>query len=76
MEKYVFSHAAGAAAVIDASLVKVTVRGLFEFPLGPTVTGVVRVCAVPDDDVVKAQITSLGELAMHPVSVVRSDEDV
>ena len=38
------AHAAGEAAVIEASLVKVTARGLFAWPLAPTVRGVVRVC--------------------------------
>lgn len=48
MEKYVFSQAAGADAVIDASLVKVTVKGSLAFPMAPTTSGVVKVCALPD----------------------------
>lgn len=47
MEKYVPSHAAGAAAVMLASFVRVTTSGLLADPLAPTVTGVVRVCELP-----------------------------
>ena len=38
MEKNVFSQAAGAAAVMAASLVRVTVSGLFGWPLAATVS--------------------------------------
>ncbi len=42
-----FSHAAGAAAVMLASLVKVTTKGLLAAPLAPTVNAVVKVCELP-----------------------------
>jgi hypothetical protein len=47
IEKYVLAQAAGAAEVIEASLVKVTTKGLFACPFAPTVTGLVRVCDDP-----------------------------
>jgi hypothetical protein len=47
----VFAHAAGAAAVMLASLVNVTTNGLLAAPLAPTVTAVVRVCELPLVDV-------------------------
>ena len=47
MEKNVLAHAAGEAAVMEASLVKVTVRGLLACPLAATVRGVVRVWELP-----------------------------
>ena len=47
IEKYVSSHAAGAVAVMLASLVNVTVNGLSAWPLAATVTGVVRTCELP-----------------------------
>ena len=43
MEKKVFSQAAGAAAVMEASFVSVTVSGLPGWPKAATVSGVVRV---------------------------------
>ena len=46
-EKKVLAHAAGAAAVMLASLVKVTTKGLLAAPLAPTVTALVSVCEVP-----------------------------
>ena len=55
IEKNVFSHAAGAALVIDESLVKVTVN----VPLAATVNGVVNVCALPDVPVEKFHRTKL-----------------
>jgi hypothetical protein len=51
IEKYVFSHAAGAAAVILASLVSVTANGLPPWPEAATVSGVVSVCELPLDPV-------------------------
>jgi hypothetical protein len=42
-EKYVLAHTAGDAAVMEASLVKVTASGLLDCPLAPTVIGVVSV---------------------------------
>ena len=47
MEKNEFSHAAGAAAVMLASLVNVTTKGLLAAPLAPTVTALVSVCELP-----------------------------
>ncbi len=47
IEKYVLVQAAGAAAVMLASLVRVTTKGLFAAPLAPTVNGVVSVCELP-----------------------------
>jgi hypothetical protein len=44
MEKNVFAHADGAATVIDASLVKVTVS----VPLAATVNAVVSVWVLPN----------------------------
>jgi putative effector of murein hydrolase len=44
IEKYVAAHAAGAAVVIDASFVKVTVSE----PLAATVSGVVNVWTLPE----------------------------
>jgi len=44
IEKNVAAHAAGAAVVIDASFVNVTVSD----PLAATVSAVVRVCTLPD----------------------------
>jgi hypothetical protein len=43
----VFSHAAGAAAVIVASLVSVTDNGLLAWPLAATVNAVVSACELP-----------------------------
>jgi hypothetical protein len=71
-EKYVPSHAAGAAAVIVASLVKVTVK----VPLPATVRGVANVCAVPDDEVAKFHVTPLGVVDRQPVCVVASADVV
>jgi hypothetical protein len=71
-EKKVLAHAAGDAAVIEASLVKVTASGLFAWPLAPTVKGVVRVCELPLVAVEKFQMTSLGVAARHPAWVVVS----
>ena len=61
MEKNVAAHAKGAAAVIDASLVKVTVSE----PLPATVSGVVSVWTLPETPVEKFQITSLVD-DVHP----------
>jgi hypothetical protein len=66
----VFSQAAGAAVVMLASFVSVTVNGLLGWPLAATVSAVVSVCEVPLVVVEKFQITSLGEVAMHPVCCV------
>jgi hypothetical protein len=66
MEKYVFAHAAGAADVMLASLVRVTTRGLLEAPLAPTVSVEARVCELPVVDVAKFQRTSL-VVEEHPV---------
>ena len=59
IEKNVFSQAAGAAGYIEASLVSITVKGLFALPLGPLVTALVSVGAVPDVAVEKFQMTLL-----------------
>jgi hypothetical protein len=48
IEKNVFSQAAGAVVAILASLVSVTVSGLFELPLAPTTRAVVRECELPE----------------------------
>jgi hypothetical protein len=72
IEKKVFSHAVGAAAVMLASLVSVTVRGLPPWPDAATVTAVVKVCELPLLAVEKFQMTSLGVVAMHPDWVVVS----
>jgi hypothetical protein len=42
-----FSHAAGPAAVIEASLVKVTVKGSFARPEAARVSVLARVCELP-----------------------------
>ena len=63
-------HAAGEAAVMEASLVNETARGLFAWPLAPTVRAVVRVCELPLVAVEKFQMTSLGVAARHPAWVV------
>ncbi len=42
-----FSHAAGAASAMEASLVKVTVKGLAVALQAATVSGVVNVCELP-----------------------------
>lgn len=55
MEKYAASQAAGAAVVIDASLVIVTVR----LELAATVIALVKVCTLPLVPVAKLQMTSL-----------------
>jgi len=47
----VLTQAAGAAAVMLASLVNVTTNGLLEAPLAPTVNAVVKVCELPLDAV-------------------------
>jgi hypothetical protein len=72
IEKKVFSHAVGAAAVMLASLVSVTVSGLPPWPDAATVTAVVKVCELPVLAVEKFQMTSLGVVAMHPDWVVVS----
>jgi hypothetical protein len=72
MEKNVFSHAAGAAAVMLASFVTVTVSGLLAWPLAATVIGVVSVWEVPLVAVEKFQMTLL-VVDEHPVwAVVRA----
>ncbi len=68
-----FSQAAGAAAVMLASFVSVTVSGLFGWPLAATVSAVVKVCELPLVAVEKFQMTSLGVVAMQPAcGVVRA----
>jgi hypothetical protein len=69
IEKYVSSHAAGAVAVMLASLVNVTVNGLSAWPLAATVTGVVRACELPLAAVEWFQMTSLGVAAKQRVWV-------
>jgi hypothetical protein len=71
IEKNVWAQASGAAAVIDASLVNVTVK----VPLAATVSGVVKVCDVPDVEVAKAQYTSL-VVVEQPVWATLSAEEV
>ncbi len=71
-EKYVPSHAAGAADVMVASLVKVTVN----VPFAATVSGVVNVWADPDVAEAKFQVTPLGVVERHPVCVVTSADVV
>ena len=51
---------------------RVTVRGLLALPLAPTVSAVVRVCTLPEVDVAKFQMTSLGVEERQPVWVVES----
>jgi hypothetical protein len=70
IEKYVLAHAAGAAVVMLASLVNVTVSGLFAWPLAATVIGVVSVWLLPLVAVEKFQMTLLGVAARHPACVV------
>jgi hypothetical protein len=65
IEKKVFSHAAGAAVVMLASLVSVAVS----VALAPTTSGVVRVWALPLVPVEKFQITN-EVLDEHPVWAV------
>lgn len=62
-EKYVFSQAAGALAVIDASFVKVTVN----VPFAATVSGFVNVWVLPEVAVEKLHTTSLGVVEIQPV---------
>jgi len=69
IEKYVLTQAAGTAAVMLASFVKVTVKGLLACPLALTVRALVRVWELPLVAVEKFQITSLGVEAMQPVWV-------
>ena len=64
------AHAAGAATVMLASLVKVTASGLLGWPLAPTVSELVSECELPEVAVEKFQITSLGVAAVHPDCVV------
>jgi hypothetical protein len=71
IEKYAASHAAGAANVIDASLVIVTVR----LALAPTVSAEVSVWTLPLVPVAKFQITSLVDDA-HPAIAPVSDAPV
>ncbi len=47
IEKQVLAQAAGAAAVMLASLVRVTVRRLLAWPLAATVRGLVNVWELP-----------------------------
>jgi len=47
MENQVPAHAAGAALVMEASLVMVTTKGSLAWPLAPTVTALVKVCEEP-----------------------------
>jgi hypothetical protein len=68
----VLAHAAGAADVMEASLVSVTVSGLLAWPLAATVSGEVSVCELPLVLVEKFQMTPLGVLDTHPVWVVLS----
>ena len=75
IEKNAPSQAAGANALIEASLVNVIVKGLLAFPLGPMTTGVVSACAEPDVDVAKFQLTSL-VVAAQPEMAPESPEDV
>ena len=63
-------QAAGAAVVMLASLVKVTVNGLLAWPLAATTKGEVRVWEEPLVPVAKFQMTALGVEARHPVCVV------
>jgi hypothetical protein len=57
MEKYVLAQAAGVVVPMLASLVSVTAKGLLDWPLAPTVSGVVSVCEVPDVAVEKFHVT-------------------
>ena len=47
IEKKVPSHADGDDVVMLASLVKVTTKGLLDWPEAPTTSGVVRLCVLP-----------------------------
>ena len=67
IEKYVFSHAAGADEAMLASFVRVTTSGLSDEPLLATISGVVRVCVVPLEPVAKLQVTPLGVEARQPL---------
>ena len=67
------SHAAGVAAVIDASFVKVTVNGLFALPLAPTVIADVNVCALPVVAVEKFQRTLLVDVVQPACAVVSAE---
>jgi hypothetical protein len=70
MEKNVLAHASGAAEVMSASSLSVTVSGLLALPLAATVIGVVSVCVLPLVAVAKFHPTSLGVVARHPAWVV------
>jgi hypothetical protein len=72
MEKKVLAQASGAAWLMDAASLSVTVSGLLAFPLAATVSGVVSVCELPLVVVEKLHVTSLGVEARHPVCVVLS----
>jgi hypothetical protein len=76
MEKYVFAHARGADALMKASSVNVTTRGLSAWPLAATVNGVVRVWLLPLVAVEKFHVTSLGVVDKHPACVVVNALDV
>lgn len=73
--KYAPSQAAGAAALIEASLVNVIVKGLLALPFGPITSAVVKVCSVPDVDVAYSQLTSL-VVALQPTMEVESADVV
>jgi len=76
MEKYVFAHARGADALMKASSVNVTTRGLSAWPLAATVNGVVRVWLLPLVAVEKFHVTSLGVVDKHPACVEVNALDV
>jgi len=69
IEKNVPSHAAGVAAVIDASLVNVTTSE----PPAATVKAVVKVWALPDVPVEKFHNTSLVVEVQPDCAVARAD---
>jgi hypothetical protein len=65
----VFSHAAGALAVIDASLVNVTVS----VPFAAMIRALESACALPDVPVAKFHTTSLVDVEHPDWAVARLD---
>jgi hypothetical protein len=69
-EKKLPAQAAGALDAMVTSFVRLTLRLLF----APTVSGEVRVCAVPLVAVATFQVTALGVAAEHPATGEESPE--
>jgi hypothetical protein len=69
-EKKLSARAAGVLDAMVTSSVRLTLRLLF----APTVSGEVRVCAVPLVAVAKFQVTALGMAVEHPATGEESPE--